>query len=181
MWGWFNQLQSIYRHQREVKFLMKLVIIPTKSFNHWHFETRIFTLWLGGWPVVFRRRFSENQSHILIRLKRGIMMIYKESVSKQASGKYLLTGAAMPENWEKQLSCAEQCERCNKTMEKRDRRILSVFDHQPICTECKKEEEKRSDYEDVSRQMIAECMQKTSKPYGDPASYCFHHFCPFKC
>jgi hypothetical protein len=109
------------------------------------------------------------------------MMKYTEPVLKQASENYLFTGVAMPENWEKQLSCAEQCERCNKTMGKRDRRVLSVFDHQPICMECKKEEEKRSDYEDVSRQMIAGCMQKTGKPYGDPASYCFHHFCPFKC
>jgi hypothetical protein len=28
---------------------------------------------------------------------------------------------------------------------------------------------------------MAQCMQETNKPYGDPASYCFHHFCPFKC
>jgi len=47
--------------------------------------------------------------------------------------------------------------------------------------ECKKEEEKRPDYEDMSKQMIAACMETTNKPYGDPASYCFHHFCPFKC
>jgi hypothetical protein len=29
--------------------------------------------------------------------------------------------------------------------------------------------------------MMAECITETGKPYGDPASYCFHHFCPFKC
>ena len=45
----------------------------------------------------------------------------------------------------------------------------------------KKEEEKRPDYEDMSKQMIAHCMETTDKPYGNPASYCFHHFCPFKC
>jgi hypothetical protein len=47
--------------------------------------------------------------------------------------------------------------------------------------DCKREEEKRPDYEDMSKQMIAHCMETTDKPYGDPASYCFHHFCPFKC
>ena len=87
----------------------------------------------------------------------------------------------MPENWEKQLACADKCDRCDKPMGKKDQRLLSIFDHQPICMECKKEEEKRSDYEDASKQMIADCMQETNKPYGDPASYCFHHFCPFKC
>ena len=64
---------------------------------------------------------------------------------------------------------------------KKDRRLLSVYDHKPICMECKKEEEKRTDYEDMSKQMIAACMETTNKPYGDPAGYCFHHFCPFKC
>jgi hypothetical protein len=28
---------------------------------------------------------------------------------------------------------------------------------------------------------MAECISETGKPYGDPASYCFHHFCPYKC
>jgi hypothetical protein len=68
------------------------------------------------------------------------------------------------ENWEKQLSCAEHCIRCNKSLTAKDRRFLSVVD-----------------YEDASRQMMAECMEQTGKPYGDPAGYCFHHFCPFKC
>ena len=85
------------------------------------------------------------------------------------------------EKWEKQLSCAEECSRCHNPLTNKDRRILSVIDHHPICVDCKKEEEKRADYEDASRQMMAECLEKTSKPYGDPASYCFHHFCPFKC
>jgi hypothetical protein len=87
----------------------------------------------------------------------------------------------MQENWKKQLSCADQCERCNKAFGKKDQRLLSIFDHKPICMQCKKEEEKRSDYEDRSKEMIATCIQETNKPYGDPASYCFHHFCPFKC
>ena len=87
----------------------------------------------------------------------------------------------MEENWEKELSCASQCKRCNTPLEEKERRILSVYDHQPICMECKREEEKRPDYDDASKQMIAGCMEQTNKPYGDPASYCFHHFCPFKC
>lgn len=85
------------------------------------------------------------------------------------------------ENWEKQLSCAEVCSRCHSPLKDREHRILSVVDHQPICIDCKKQEEKKPDYEDTSRQMIAECMQQTGKPYGDTASYCFHHFVPFKC
>jgi hypothetical protein len=85
------------------------------------------------------------------------------------------------DNWEKQLSCAGQCYRCHKSLTDKDRRFLSVIDHQPICAACKKEEEKRPGYEDASRQMMAQCMEQTSRPYGDPASYCFHHFCPFKC
>ncbi|UCD79653.1 MAG: hypothetical protein JSW26_30410, partial [Desulfobacterales bacterium] len=87
----------------------------------------------------------------------------------------------MEENWEKRLACADGCQRCGVPLQNKERRLLSVYDHQPICMACKAEEEKRPDYEDMSRQMIADCMEKTNKPYGDPASYCFHHFCPFKC
>ena len=87
----------------------------------------------------------------------------------------------MEENWEKELSCANQCKRCHQSIEDKDQRILSVYDHQPICMACKSEEEKQPDYDDTSKQMIAQCMEETNKPYGDPASYCFHHFCPFKC
>ena len=87
----------------------------------------------------------------------------------------------MEKNWEKTLSCSDKCGRCQRPLESKDQRLLSVYDHIPICMECKQAEEKRPDYEDVSKQMIAACMEETQKPYGDPASYCFHHFCPFKC
>ncbi len=90
-------------------------------------------------------------------------------------------GWKMEKDWEKQLACVESCPRCGKTLQNKDRRLLSVYDHEPICMDCKKDEEKRPDYEDMSKQMIAVCMETTNKPYGDPASYCFHHFCPFKC
>ena len=85
------------------------------------------------------------------------------------------------EKWEIQLSCAEVCSRCNRSLKNKERRILSVVDHQPICIDCKKEEEKQPDYEDATRQMMSECMEQTGRPYGDTASYCFHHFIPFKC
>jgi hypothetical protein len=87
----------------------------------------------------------------------------------------------MMDNWKKELACAEKCFHCHKALSGKDRRILSVIDHQPICVSCKNEEEKRPDYEDASRHMMAQCMRETDKPYGDPAGYCFHHFCPFKC
>jgi hypothetical protein len=76
----------------------------------------------------------------------------------------------MIKDWEKQLSCAEECSRCNTSLKTKDRRILSVIDHQPICVDCKKEEQTRPDHEDASRQMMAQCIAETSKPYGDPAA-----------
>ena len=87
----------------------------------------------------------------------------------------------MSDQWEKELACASLCRRCNQPFGKKDRRILSVFDHQPICLACKQLEEKRPDYEDQSKQMVADCIARTGKPYGDAAGYCFHHFCPFTC
>ena len=87
----------------------------------------------------------------------------------------------MEKNWEKTLSCSDTCARCQQPLKPKDQRLLSVYDHAAICIDCKHAEEKRPDYEDVTKQMIAACMQETQKPYGDPASYCFHHFCPFKC
>jgi hypothetical protein len=84
----------------------------------------------------------------------------------------------MRDNWEERLSCATKCSRCDKEL---DKRIFSVYDHQPICMECKREEESRSDYEEVSKGMIGQCMAETEQFYGDPGGYCFHHFYPFTC
>jgi hypothetical protein len=83
--------------------------------------------------------------------------------------------------WEKQLACASLCHHCQTHLGPRDARFLSVFDHQPICRACKQSEELRPDYADRSKQMIAECITATGRPYGEPAGYCFHHFCPFTC
>jgi hypothetical protein len=87
----------------------------------------------------------------------------------------------MSDQWERDLSCASVCSLCQAVIEKGEQRILSVYSHRPICTRCKQEEEKREDYEDVSKQMIAACIRETAKPYGDPQGYCFYHFCPYKC
>jgi hypothetical protein len=70
----------------------------------------------------------------------------------------------MEKNWEKELSCASQCKRCGEPLEEKAKRILSVYDHQPICMACKNEEEKQPDYGDTSKQMIVKCMEETNKP-----------------
>jgi len=87
----------------------------------------------------------------------------------------------MTDKWEEKLSCALQCARCNASLRSEEQRILSVYDHEPICLACKKEEEARPDYKAVSRNMIGSCMAETELMYSDPAGYCYHHFYPFKC
>jgi len=87
----------------------------------------------------------------------------------------------MTDNWEDRLCCATQCSRCNKTLKQTDQRILSVYGHQAICLECKKKEEERPDYAEVSKSVIGQCLVETEAFYGDPAGYCFHHFYPFTC
>ena len=87
----------------------------------------------------------------------------------------------MQDQWEKELSCAMACSRCNKSMDGDEPRILSVYDHEAICMACKQEEEKRPDYETVSRNMVGTCMAETEAMYTDPGGYCFYHFYPFKC
>ncbi|MFO7932346.1 MAG: hypothetical protein ACQETG_02460 [Thermodesulfobacteriota bacterium] len=87
----------------------------------------------------------------------------------------------MEEQWEQDLSCASSCSRCNAGLSADDRRILSVYSHEPICMECKKQEENRPDYEETSRNMIGQCMADTEAAWSDPGGYCFYHFYPFKC
>ena len=87
----------------------------------------------------------------------------------------------MTDEWEKQIACAIQCSKCSKKLGGADQRLLSVYDHQPICVDCKKEEEQRPDYEAVSKKMIGQCMADTELLYGDPGGYCFYHFYPFTC
>ena len=87
----------------------------------------------------------------------------------------------MQDAWEKELTCTIACNRCNASLAKDAHRILSVYDHKPICMSCKQEEEKRPDYEAVSKQMIGTCMAETEEMYSDPGGYCFYHFYPFTC
>ena len=85
------------------------------------------------------------------------------------------------DQWEKALACAIKCFRCDTGLRPNQKRILSVYDHEPICLACKAEEEKRQDYETVSRETIGTCMAETEIMYSDPQGYCFHHFYPFTC
>ena len=85
------------------------------------------------------------------------------------------------DQWEKELSCALSCHRCNASLNPDDKRILSVYDHEPICLACKQAEEKKPDYETVSRSMIGTCMAETETLYSDPGGYCLYHFYPFTC
>ena len=87
----------------------------------------------------------------------------------------------MSDEWQEKLSCAIACSRCEKGLKKSDLRILSVYDHEPICLECKKEEETRPDYQETSKETIGNLMAETEVLYGDPGGYCYHHFYPFKC
>jgi hypothetical protein len=87
----------------------------------------------------------------------------------------------MRDQWEKDLACATACYRCDARLAAADKRILSVFDHQPVCMACKLAEEKRSDYADVSKHMIGACMIDTEVGYGDTGGYCYYHFYPFTC
>jgi hypothetical protein len=87
----------------------------------------------------------------------------------------------MAESWKEKLSCATACHRCNRKLNPKDPRILSVFDHEAICMPCKREEEKRPDYEEVSKEAIGVCLADVEIAYGDPGGYCYHHFYPFTC
>lgn len=87
----------------------------------------------------------------------------------------------MTDQWQSELQCAIKCAHCHKSLGAEDRRILSVYDHRPICLDCKKIEEERDDYPEVSKNMIGTCMAETEVMYSDPGGYCFHHFYPFKC
>jgi len=63
--------------------------------------------------------------------------------------------------WKKSIACSTRCSRCDGALSKEDKRILSVYDHEPICLPCKKEEEARPDYETAARNMISACMAET--------------------
>jgi len=88
----------------------------------------------------------------------------------------------MNDPWKEKIMCMIRCPRCNSSLAADDERILSVYDHEPICMKCKREEEKRPDYEEVSKNMIGTCMIDTEMAYSmDQTGYCYHHFNSYKC
>jgi hypothetical protein len=87
----------------------------------------------------------------------------------------------MTVKWEQKLSCATGCPRCKRSLSPKDQRILSVYDDEPICLDCKKKEEKRKDYKKRSETMIKQCMVDVELMQSDPGAYCFHHFYPYTC
>jgi len=87
----------------------------------------------------------------------------------------------MADEWKELLSCALQCQRCGIELKPEDKRILSVYDHQPICMKCKAEEEQREDYAETSQRMVGACLVDTELMYSDPGGYCYFHFYPFTC
>ena len=78
----------------------------------------------------------------------------------------------MKDNWEEKLACAVACASCKKAIGPQDLRILSSYTHHPICMDCKKIEEKKPYYAEVSQGMIGKCMVETEILYGDKGSYC---------
>ncbi|MEJ2642858.1 MAG: hypothetical protein P8010_25195 [Desulfosarcinaceae bacterium] len=87
----------------------------------------------------------------------------------------------MRHQWEEALACATQCSRCEARLGQHDKRILSVYDHQPICLACKTREERREDYAEVAKTAIGSCMAETELQYSDPNGFCYHHFYPYDC
>jgi hypothetical protein len=88
----------------------------------------------------------------------------------------------MSVEWEKKLACAATCSRCDKSLNSKDQRILSVYNNEPICMTCKGKEEQRPDYKATSIAMVKHCLVDVElMPTGDPGAYCFHHFYPFTC
>jgi len=85
----------------------------------------------------------------------------------------------MKDKWEEIIDCATMCSRCNTTLGLDVPRILSVYDHQAVCMECKRKEEERPDYETVSKRMIGECIADVDQQWGDREGYCYHHFYPY--
>ena len=87
----------------------------------------------------------------------------------------------MSHAWITQLKCATHCFRCAEKLAPDSPRILSAYDHEAICMDCKHKEEARPDYEEVSQNVAAQCLLDSESGVGDPKGYCYHHFYPFHC
>ena len=84
-------------------------------------------------------------------------------------------------DWKEKLFCAAECSRCHRPLKQKDERILSSYDHEAICMTCKKSEEKRPDYEEVSKRMIGQCLSEAELKQSDPESFCYNHFYAYRC
>lgn len=87
----------------------------------------------------------------------------------------------MATNWKEKLFCALECKRCQRGLKPEDLRILSSYDHEAICMDCKKAEEERPDYEEASKKVIGNCMSDMELQQSDPGGYCYSHFYPYRC
>jgi len=87
----------------------------------------------------------------------------------------------MNKPWQEKIACAVECNRCHKPLKADDERILSCYDHEAICMACKKTEEQRPDYKDISTHMIENCTIDLELKQSDPGSFCYSHFYPYKC
>ncbi|MGD0022967.1 MAG: hypothetical protein ABSC54_11810 [Smithellaceae bacterium] len=87
----------------------------------------------------------------------------------------------MKDDWKQKIMCAIECFRCHKSLSLRDERILSCYDHEAICMDCKRREEKLPDYKAISGEILAQCSVEVELTQSDPGSYCHSHFYPYKC
>ena len=85
----------------------------------------------------------------------------------------------MEVKWNEKLKKAAECGRCKRALSSGEQRILSVYDDEVLCSECKKAEEHRANYEEVSKKMVGQCLADVELFQGDPGDYCFHHFYPY--
>jgi hypothetical protein len=85
------------------------------------------------------------------------------------------------DDWKQKITCMTECSRCGRGLGSGDQRILSCYDHEPICIICKKDEERRPDYEEISKKMIGQCMIDAELKQSDPQGYCYNHFYPYQC
>ena len=87
----------------------------------------------------------------------------------------------MSKDWKEKITCATECSRCHRALRADDERILSVYDHEAVCLNCKEIEEQRPDYKDAATRMIENCTIDLELKQSDPGSYCYSHFYPYKC
>ena len=60
----------------------------------------------------------------------------------------------MKDNWQERISCAIECSKCAKKLNPEDNRILSVYDHQAICFDCKKEDIDLAAFKEKYREIL---------------------------